>query len=221
MRYLSLFSLIASILLFSCSGGGGDEENSFQAYEDAYEAYMSGEKSAEEVMDEVLEFVESHEQEEVGYLFLAHLQTETGQLQKAMTSYRKALEINTKSSTAYNGVGYVYLIQNELDSAIVYLDLALKNNSKDPYSEANKAVCVLLKGDTSRSIQLINASLGKEHNGHNTAVALLMKAAMPGTEVADISMEEAAKVNEEFETAAFRAVEAGTGFEGWFGQMLN
>jgi tetratricopeptide (TPR) repeat protein len=206
--------------MFSCSGGGGDEENSFQAYEDAYKAYMSGEKPAKEVLPDVKQYVSEHKGEEVGYLFLAHLQVESDQLKEAEASYQKAIEINERSFEAFNGIGYIYLNQGYYDSAISYMEKALEYNEKNPYSEANMAVCYLFEGDTIRSIELINASLEKERTGHNTAVALLLTEALPGMEVAEVTLDETDTLNKSFETAAYRALKSGSGFPGWL-KTLN
>jgi Tfp pilus assembly protein PilF len=174
MKPIHLLYLSVLIFFASCGGANEQEDDFFSDYRDAYEAYMSGEKSVEETIPAIEKFVDDHPKEEVGHLFLAHLRSWQNDWPAAEAAYRDALALNSKSTDGLLGIGYIHLNRRSYDSVDIYMDKVLEVNAKNSYAFANLAVSSLMQGDTALALQHMESSLEFEETGYNTALSVLL-----------------------------------------------
>lgn len=70
-----------------------------------------------------------------------------GQLDKALESYRKSIELNPKDENPYNGIGNVYKAKGNIDESINWMQKSIEINPKNecPYNGIGNALCSLSK----------------------------------------------------------------------------
>lgn len=216
MKTIRLLCLPVLIFLASCGGGDEQEDDFFSDYRDAYEAYMSGEKSVEETIPAIEKFVEDHPKEEVGHLFLAHLRSWQYDWPAAEAAYRDALALNSKSTDGLLGIGYIHLNRGTYDSVDIYMVKVLEVNAKNSYAFANLAVSSLMQGDTIMALENMESSLEVEETGYNTAISVLLWQAVGQMEDRlEAQSETANALNAEFMTKPGLALKNGKDLLSW------
>jgi arylsulfatase A-like enzyme/Tfp pilus assembly protein PilF len=82
--------------------------------------------------------------------------TNPEELPKAFVNYKKAIDLDPKISAAHEGIGLVYLYEQDYDKAIQHLTTALKLQPEINHALYNLGVAYLNKGNKSKALFYFN-----------------------------------------------------------------
>jgi len=90
---------------------------------------------------------------------LGELFYETGNLNAAIKAYEKSNKLNPYDDYAPQQIGRIYLIRNEAEFALAYLNEALKIDNYNPLTFSYKALYYLQKKDTNKAISNLQTAV--------------------------------------------------------------
>jgi tetratricopeptide (TPR) repeat protein len=74
----------------------------------------------------------------------------------AVKNFKKAVELDPRYASAYNGLGTVYVKANNIEAAIDCWEKALRINPEFSIAVYNLALAYLVKGDNTRALEFFN-----------------------------------------------------------------
>jgi arylsulfatase A-like enzyme/Flp pilus assembly protein TadD len=100
----------------------------------------------------ILERFESLKQDSQIHFSLGYIKNLKKEYEEAAKYFQKCIELNPSSASAYNALGGIYIVQNDLDKAETFLNKANGLNSKLLNLHYNYALLLEARGDLSGAI---------------------------------------------------------------------
>ena len=99
--------------------------------------------NTEELIAQLIKNAEGHPDEALHWVELGHAYFDTGQAEKAIESYNKALAIEPGNNDVRTDLGIMYFQNKQPKEAITMFDQALTADPKHPQARFNKGVVLL------------------------------------------------------------------------------
>ncbi len=96
--------------------------------------------------------------------FLAVTFSDGEYINDAINEYKELIEIGVVSSTVYSNLGLLYKKIGNYDEAIVALNMALRNDDKNPYVYTNLASVYFVKSEFDEAVKYAEKSLELKQN---------------------------------------------------------
>ena len=128
--------------------------------------YLGRDDEAEALLTQALE---AYPREGEPWNGLSTLNVKNGNLTLALEQVNKAIELNPAEAYYLNNRGYIRLLMNQPDSAVLDIDESLAMNSRNSWVYRNKGIYYFQKGETQDALRLLKQSYDMDPFTENVA----------------------------------------------------
>ncbi len=165
MKNHILLLVAALALLTACNNGKNNEAKNDKEYEkyleykDIFNAY--GTVPADTTRVKLEDFLQHFPENAPAWVFYARVMYDANNLPKSLQAYRNAIEKNPRYSAGYSGLGTLYRIMGQTDSAQYYLERAFTLKDSSAFTYVNLSAVYLLQNKNPLSLTYADTALLK------------------------------------------------------------
>ncbi len=164
MKNHILLIVAAIALLSACNNKNNEAKNDkeyekYLEYKDIFNAY--GTVPADTTRVKLEDFLKHFPENAPAWVFYARVMYDANQLPQSTEAYRKAIAANPRYSAGYSGLGTLYRIMGQTDSAQYYLQQALALKDSSAFTYVNLSAVYLLQNQTPLCLTYADTALLK------------------------------------------------------------